>query len=163
MARQPPFKTIWDSPSKIRKADYIKLAFSFFLKLNNPSGTLVFTEEKMLEFYQYPKCSTCRNAQKWLEKRHQELRSTDITLTPPGKNELKRILKLSGKKITDLLNKSGEQYRLLNMKEKVKTMTEDQILELLSKNGRLIKRPLVTGGEKATIGFKEEEFGKTWK
>ncbi|HTC21170.1 MAG TPA: Spx/MgsR family RNA polymerase-binding regulatory protein [bacterium] len=117
----------------------------------------------MLEFYQYPKCSTCRTAQKWLEKHRQELKSTDITLAPPGKNELKRILKLSGKKITDLLNKSGEQYRLLNMKEKVKTMTEDQIFELLAKNGRLIKRPLVIGSEKATIGFKEEEFGKTWK
>jgi arsenate reductase len=117
----------------------------------------------MLEFYQYPKCSTCRSAQKWLENHRKELKSTDITLAPPGKAQLKRILKLSGKKITDLLNKSGEQYRLLNMKEKVKTLTEDQILELLSKNGRLIKRPLVLEGEKATIGFKEEEFGKTWK
>ncbi len=117
----------------------------------------------MLEFYQYPKCSTCRNAQKWLEKYHKDLKSTDITLSPPGKTELKKILNLSGKKITDLLNKSGEQYRLLNMKEKVKTMTEDQLLELLSKNGRLIKRPLLVEGEKATIGFKEEEFNKTWK
>lgn len=120
-------------------------------------------EEKMLEFYQYPKCSTCRNAQKWLENRKKNFKATDITLAPPGKTELKKILKLSGKKITDLLNKSGEQYRLLNMKEKVKTMTEDQLLELLSKNGRLIKRPLVTEGEKATIGFKEEEFTKIWK
>ena len=117
----------------------------------------------MLEFYQYPKCSTCRNAQKWLEKHHKDLKSTDITLSPPGKAELKKILKLSGKKITDLLNKSGEQYRLLNMKAKVKTMTEDQILELLSKNGRLIKRPLVVENEKATVGFKEEEFSKIWK
>jgi arsenate reductase len=117
----------------------------------------------MIEFYQYPNCSTCRNAQKWLEKHRKELKSTDITLTPPSKDELKKVLKLSGKKITDLLNKSGEQYRLLNMKEKVKTMTEDQILELLSQNGRLIKRPLVVGGGKATIGFKEEEFGKAWK
>jgi arsenate reductase len=117
----------------------------------------------MPRFYHYPNCSTCRNAQKWLETHRQELKTTDITLTPPGKTELKKILKFSGKRITDLLNKSGEQYRLLNMKEKVKTMTEDQILDLLSKNGRLIKRPLVIEGEKATIGFKEEEFNKTWK
>ncbi len=117
----------------------------------------------MFKFYQYPKCSTCRNAQKWLEKRHKDFQAADITLTPPDKTELKEILKLSGKKITDLLNKSGEQYRLLNMKEKVKGMTEEQILELLSKNGRLIKRPLIMEGEKATIGFKEEEFNKIWK
>jgi len=117
----------------------------------------------MLQFYQYPKCSTCRNAQKWLEKHKNQLQSIDITLTPPSKAELKKVLKLSGKKITDLLNKSGEQYRLLNLKEKIKTMTEDQILDLLSKNGRLIKRPLLISGSHATIGFKEEEFGKTWK
>lgn len=117
----------------------------------------------MLQFFHYPNCSTCRNAQKWLTGRKKDLSAVDITVNPPNKAELKKILALSGKKITDLLNKSGEQYRLLNMKEKVKSMTEDQILELLSKNGRLIKRPLLTDGKKATIGFKEEEFNKTWK
>ncbi len=116
----------------------------------------------MLQFYHYPNCSTCRNAEKWLVGRKKTLNSIDITLTPPSKAELKKHLALSGKKITDLLNKSGEQYRLLNMKEKVKTMTEDQILELLSKNGRLIKRPLVTDGKKATIGFKPDDFAQTW-
>jgi arsenate reductase len=117
----------------------------------------------MPKFYQYPKCSTCRNAQKWLEKTGQKLDSVDITLNPPSKSELKMVLQKSGKKVTDLLNKSGEQYRLLNMKEKVKTLTEDQILDLLSKNGRLIKRPLLLDGAKATIGFKEEEFKAAWK
>jgi arsenate reductase len=117
----------------------------------------------MPKFYHYSKCSTCRNAQKWLESRKNNLESVDITTNPPSKNELKQILKTSGKKITDLLNKSGEQYRLLNMKEKVKTLSEEQLLEMLSKNGRLIKRPLVFEGSKATIGFKEEEFNKTWK
>ncbi len=116
----------------------------------------------MSRFYQYPKCSTCRNAQKWLEAHQVKLEPADITLDPPSKEELKKVLKLSGKKVTDLLNKSGEQYRLLNMKEKVKTLSEDQILDLLSKNGRLIKRPLVVDASKATIGFKEEEFNKTW-
>jgi arsenate reductase len=116
----------------------------------------------MPRFYHYPKCSTCRSAQKWLESHRQSLDPTDITLDPPSKKELGKILSLSGKKITDLLNKSGEQYRLLNMKEKVKTMTADQILGLLSQNGKLIKRPLVYDGKKATIGFKTEEFDKTW-
>lgn len=117
----------------------------------------------MLQFYHYPNCSTCRNAQKWLNGHKKNLNPIDITLSPPNKTELKKLLGLSGKKITDLLNKSGEQYRLLNMKEKVKTLTEDQILDLLAKNGRLIKRPLLTDGKKATVGFKEEEFRQTWK
>jgi arsenate reductase len=115
------------------------------------------------KFYHYPKCSTCRNAQKWLEKQGQELKAVDITLDPPSKEQLHQVLKNSGKKITDLLNKSGEQYRLLNMKEKVKSLSEDQLLDMLAKNGRLIKRPLVFEGNKATIGFKEDEFKKTWK
>lgn len=117
----------------------------------------------MPKFYHYAKCSTCRNAQKWLEKQGQTLEAVDITTDPPSKNELKEILKRSGKSVTDLLNKSGEQYRLLNMKEKVKFLSEDQLLEMLSKNGRLIKRPLVLAGNKATIGFKEDEFKKNWK
>jgi len=117
----------------------------------------------MPKFYHYPKCSTCRAAKQWLEKNGQKLEGVDITLTPPTREQLKTALRASGKKITDLLNKSGEQYRLLNMKEKVKSLSEDQLLDLLSKNGRLIKRPLVWEGSKATIGFKEEEFKKTWK
>jgi len=117
----------------------------------------------MPNFYHYPACSTCRNAEKWLKSHGQELKAVDITLTPPSKAQLKRILEHSGKPVTSLLNTSGEQYRLLNMKEKIKTLNEDQILDLLSKNGRLIKRPLVFEGDKATIGFKEEEFKKTWK
>jgi arsenate reductase len=114
-------------------------------------------------FYHYPQCSTCRNAEKWLKAHGQKLESVDITQTPPSKTQLKKILKESGKPVTSLLNTSGEQYRLLNMKEKVKTLSEDQLLEMLSKNGRLIKRPLVFEEGKATIGFKEEEFKKTWK
>ncbi len=117
----------------------------------------------MPQFYHYPKCSTCRNAQKWLEKHENKLEAVDITVHPPGKDQLKQILRISGKKITDLLNKSGEQYRLLNMKEKVKTLSEDQLLDLLSKNGRLIKRPLVFEKNKATIGFKEDEFKQVWR
>lgn len=141
----------------------MRLAFSPFLKLNNGAENAIYGGFFVLRFYQYPNCSTCRNAQKWLAGRKKTLESIDIILNPPSKAELKEILKKSGGKITDLLNKSGEQYRLLNMKEKVKTMTEDQILELLSKNGKLIKRPLLTEGSKATIGFKEQEFNKIWK
>ena len=117
----------------------------------------------MPKFYHYAKCSTCRKAKQWMEKHRKSLDEVDITENPPTKEQLKSILRASGKKITDLLNKRGEQYRLLNMKEKVKTLSEDQLLTLLSGNGRLIKRPLVWAGSKATIGFKEEDFNKAWK
>ena len=117
----------------------------------------------MPNFYHYAQCSTCRKAQKWLEAHKNKLNAVDITGHPPSKEQLRKILKDSGKKITDLLNTSGVQYRELNMKEKIKTLSEDQLLDLLSKNGRLIKRPLVFEYAKATIGFKEEEFNKTWK
>jgi len=117
----------------------------------------------MPKFYHYAKCSTCRKAEQWLKKRGNDLDSVDITANPPGRDQLKTILKASGKPITALLNTSGVQYRLLNMKEKVKTLTEDQLLSLLSKNGRLLKRPLVWENSKATIGFKEDEFQKTWR
>jgi arsenate reductase (glutaredoxin) len=116
-----------------------------------------------VKFYHYAKCSTCRKAQKWLETRGNQLDPVDITTDPPGVPELRSILKASGKKPTDLLNTSGIQYRELNMKEKTKTLSEEQLLGMLSKNGRLIKRPLVSGDSKATIGFKEEEYKKTWK
>src|SRR5258708_6915609 len=107
----------------------------------------------MPKFYHYTNCSTCRKAGKWLESHDQKLEAVDITLNPPSKELLIKILKVTGKPIASLLNTSGEQYRLLNMKEKAKTMTDDQLLELLSKNGRLIKRPLVFDDHKATIGF----------
>ena len=117
----------------------------------------------MPKFYHYPKCSTCRKAQKWLDHHKQKLEVVDITLCPPSVQELKKALKLSGRKITDLLNTSGVQYRQLNLKTEIKNMTEDEILQLLSKNGKLIKRPLTLGTNQATVGFKEDEFQKTWK
>lgn len=117
----------------------------------------------MPKFYHYPNCSICRKAQKWLEGHDQKLEIVDITLLPPSTKELKKALTLSGRKITDLLNTSGVQYRQLNLKAKIKNMTDDEILHLLSKNGKLIKRPLVLDAKKATVGFKEDEFQKTWK
>jgi arsenate reductase len=97
-----------------------------------------------------------------MEKHQQSLELVDITLKPPSIEVLKRVLKLSGCKVTDLLNTSGEQYRLLNLKIRIKNMTEDEILQLLSKNGKLIKRPLVLDSQNATVGFKESEFADTW-
>lgn len=115
----------------------------------------------MLTFYGYKKCSTCRNAEKALEAAGKKHAFVDITEAPPSKAELKRILAQSGLPVKKLFNTSGEQYKLLGVKDTLPTLTEAQALELLAGNGRLIKRPLVTDGTRSTVGF-GEDFAKTW-
>lgn len=116
----------------------------------------------MLKFYGYSKCDTCRRAKRWLEAKGKKIEEIDITLNPPKFEEIKTYLKKSGRELVDFLNKSGLQYRALNMKEKVKTLPEDKILQMLAKEGRLIKRPIVTDGKKVTVGFDEKDFAATW-
>ena len=117
----------------------------------------------MVKFYGYNKCSTCQKAKKYLQGKKITLDDIDITQTPPSKNLLKEILASHDHSLKDLFNKSGVLYRELNMKEKLKALTEDQALDLLAKNGRLVKRPIVTDGKKHTVGFKEEIFKNVWK
>lgn len=116
----------------------------------------------MLTFYGYAKCSTCVNAKKYLAKVGRPITEIDITTAPPSSGELRSLIKKSGRPYTDFLNRSGLQYRALNMKEKVKTLPEDAIIKLLASEGRLIKRPIVTDGTAVTVGFSPEEFTKTW-
>lgn len=117
----------------------------------------------MITFYGYKKCSTCRKAEKALEAGNVPYTFCDITEAPPSRTALKKILTRSGVPLKKLFNTSGEQYKLLGIKDKLATMTEAEALELLAGNGRLIKRPLVTDGTQATVGFDEAVFGKTWK
>jgi arsenate reductase len=116
----------------------------------------------MITFYGYKKCSTCRKAEKALEAKNIPYTFCDITETPPSKTALKKILEQSGVPLKKLFNTSGEQYKLLGIKDKVGSMTDAQALEMLAGNGRLIKRPLVTDGAKATVGFDEAMFGGIW-
>lgn len=115
-----------------------------------------------LKFYGYAKCDTCRRAKKWLEAKGWKLDEVDITTDPPMLKELKDYLAKSGREIGAFLNRSGVQYRALNMKEKVKTLSEAELLKMLAEDGRLLKRPIVTDGKKVTAGFDEEEFRRTW-
>lgn len=114
----------------------------------------------MLKFYGYNKCSTCKKAEKALAG--QDLKSIDITETPPSKATLKLALK-AGYSLKDLFNKSGVMYREMNMKDKLKELSEAQALDLLTKHGKLVKRPIVTDGEKVSVGFKEDVFKSLWK
>ena len=115
----------------------------------------------MLEFYGYRKCSTCRNAMKWLDARGTAYTFIDITENPPPKTLLKALLAAYGLK--PLFNTSGGQYRELGIKDKLATMTDAQAIDLLAGNGMLCKRPVVTNGKRQTVGFKEDVFAATWR
>lgn len=115
----------------------------------------------MIRFFGYNKCDTCRKAKKSLEKLGVKFEDIAIIENPPAKTILKSALKFHP--IKDLFNKSGELYRSMNMKDKIKTLSENELLELLASHGKLVKRPFVTDGTKFTIGFSEPDFVKTWK
>ncbi len=118
--------------------------------------------EQMLTFYHYKRCGTCMKARKSLISRGYRLKEIDVTITPPSARALATLIKKSGRPYTDFLNRSGLQYRAQNMKEKVKSLTEKQIISLISLDGRLIKRPIVTDGKNVTVGFKEVEYDQLW-
>jgi arsenate reductase len=111
-----------------------------------------------LKFYGYKKCGTCRKAQKDLEAKGIELDYIDITVQPPSLAELRAIVDHSGKALQKFYNTSGGKYKEMNMKERRLEMSEAEQLELLSQEGYLLKRPLVSDGNKATVGYKAEEF-----
>lgn len=117
----------------------------------------------MITLYGYKKCGTCRKAEKALTDNNIDYTFVDVTTNPPGKAKLRSIISLSGEELKKFFNTSGVVYREMNMKEKLKTMSDEEKLDLLASNGKLIKRPLTTDGNSATVGFKEEEFLKVWK
>ena len=117
----------------------------------------------MLTFYGYKKCDTCRKAEKALAKLGREYAFVDITEAPPSRAALKKIVAQSGADLKKFFNTSGVQYKELKIKDKAPKMSEDEILDMLAGNGRLLKRPLVTDGGKSTVGFDEAAFAKAWK
>ena len=117
----------------------------------------------MLTFYGYKKCGTSRKGEKALNDMNREYTFIDITETPPAKSALKKMIKQSGEPIEKFFNTSGGEYRELKLKDKLKEMTEKEMIDLLASNGRLIKRPVITDGEKSTVGYNEEVFSSTWQ
>lgn len=114
-------------------------------------------------FYAYPKCGTCRKAKKWLEENNVDFNEIHIVENPPSKQELKELYEKSGLELKKFFNTSGKKYRELGLKDRLKTATEDEMLELLASDGMLIKRPIVTDGKQVTVGFREEQFESIWK
>lgn len=111
-----------------------------------------------MKLYTYAKCGTCRKAVKWLAAEGIEMEEIPIRETPPTKAELKQMLAHLDGELKRLFNTSGQDYRALNLKEKLGEMTESEAFDLLSQNGNLVKRPFVLTETEGTTGFKEEEW-----
>lgn len=109
-------------------------------------------------FLWYPKCSTCQNAKKWLERNEIKFQERHIVEEPPSKEELEKWIKQSGLEIKKFFNTSGLKYKELNLKEKLPNMSDTQKIELLSTNGMLIKRPLFINDKVVLVGFKEKQW-----
>ncbi|WP_043932327.1 arsenate reductase family protein [Bacillus sp. EB01] len=115
-----------------------------------------------LTFYWYPKCGTCRNAKKWLDEHGLAYDAVHIAEEPPSRETLKELHEKSGLELKRFFNVTGQKYKELGLKDKVKTASEDELLEILSTDGMLIKRPILTDGKKVTVGFKEDQYKETW-
>ena len=112
-----------------------------------------------MKLYQYPKCSTCRKAVKFLKERNIQFESLDITEQPPSPAELKVMLNSYAGNIKKLFNTSGVVYRELNIKDKIADMQVDEAIELLVTNGKLIKRPFLLEGDNGIVAFNAELWG----
>ena len=111
-------------------------------------------------FIQYPPCSTCQKAKKWLDARGIAYTDRHIKEQNPSYEELKEWYEKSGLPLKKFFNTSGLVYKSLNLKEKLPTMTEEEQLRLLASDGMLVKRPLVVKGNTILTGFKEAEWEK---
>ncbi|MBQ2974254.1 MAG: arsenate reductase family protein [Clostridia bacterium] len=111
-----------------------------------------------MKFICYPKCTTCRKAQKWLDENHINYELRDIKFENPSIDELQVFYNLSGQPLKKLFNTSGLLYKSMDLKNKLPEMSEEEMLSLLSSDGMLVKRPLLVSDEFVLIGFKEKEW-----
>lgn len=109
-------------------------------------------------FIQYPKCSTCRKAAKWLETNKVEVESRHIVDERPTREELAQWIERSGLPIRKFFNTSGQVYKEQNLKEKVKSASEAELIDILASNGMVVKRPLVVTNDFVLVGFNEKEW-----
>lgn len=109
-------------------------------------------------FINYPKCSTCKKAEKFLKENNIEFINRNIVEENPSAEELALWMEKSGLEPRKFFNTSGVLYREMNLKDKIKTMSKEEMIEILSTNGMLVKRPLLVMDDKVLIGFKEENY-----
>jgi arsenate reductase len=108
--------------------------------------------------YQYPKCSTCRKALKWLDDRGLPYRAVDLVAAPPSAKALRDLWRRSGLPLARFFNTSGESYRAGNFKDRLPSLSEDDALAALAADGKLIKRPIVDAGRAVLVGFDADAY-----
>ena len=109
-------------------------------------------------FLQYPKCTTCRKAKKFLQENNVNFNDRDITIENPTVEELEKWRDLSGLEIKKFFNTSGVLYKEMKLKDKIKDMSREEMIKLLATDGKLVKRPLLICEDKVLVGFKEEQY-----
>ena len=114
----------------------------------------------MIKFICYPKCTTCQKAKKWLDDNKIEYEIRDIKLDNPTLDELTEWHKKIGLPLKKFFNTSGLLYKSLDLKNKLLTMSEEEMLNHLATDGMLVKRPLLIDDDFVLVGFKEDEYGK---
>lgn len=109
-------------------------------------------------FVEYPKCSTCKKAKKWLDDHGFSYEDRHIVEENPTAEELKQWQAMSGLPLKRFFNTSGMLYRQMNLKERLPEMSEEEQFALLASDGMLVKRPVLVKGEKVLVGFREKEW-----
>lgn len=109
-------------------------------------------------FIEYPKCSTCQKAKKWLDDNGVKYDDRHIKENNPTFDELKEWYEKSGLPLKRFFNTSGMLYKSMQLKDKLPEMSEDEQLQLLATDGMLIKRPLLIGNDFVLCGFREKEW-----
>ena len=111
-------------------------------------------------FIQYPPCSTCQKAKKWLDANSIAYENRHIKEQNPSYEELKQWYQRSGLPLKKFFNTSGLLYKSMNLKEKLPTMTEEEQLRLLASDGMLVKRPIIVKDDLVMTGFREADWAK---
>ena len=114
----------------------------------------------MLKFICYPKCTTCKKAQNWLDENGVKYELRDIKSDNPTFEELSGWYHISAQPLKKFFNTSGLLYKSMELKNKLPEMSEEEMLRLLSSDGMLVKRPLLVGDDFVLIGFRREQWNE---
>jgi len=114
-------------------------------------------------FLCYPKCNTCQKAARWLKENGIEVNARDISKDNPTRRELARWIEKSGLPITKFFNTSGKKYKENNLKEKIRSASEAELVEILSSDGMLVKRPIMITDDFVLVGFNEDDWREKLK
>lgn len=116
-----------------------------------------------INFICYSKCSTCKKAKKWLIENGIEFDERDIVINKPTARELKLWIEKSDLSIKKFFNTSGVLYREMGLKDKINDMSFDEQIEILSSDGKMVKRPILITDNNVLVGFKEKEWEEVFK